>query len=181
MESGNGTRRKFLVGTAALAAATLIPTLARARPVSRLKVLSLHTGERASVAYRIDGVLQPEALGTLDSVLRDHRTGDILEIDRTLFDLMHRLARRLETDAPFQIISCYRSPRTNAMLAARSSGVARPSLHQQGMAVDLRLPDRSVDDIYRAARSLQGGGVGKYVRSNFVHIDTGRVRYWGQG
>ena len=100
MESDSGTRRKFLVGTAALAAATLIPTLARARPVSRLKVLSLHTGERASVAYRIDGVLQPEALGTLDSVLRDHRTGDILEIDRTLFDLMRRLAQRLETDAP---------------------------------------------------------------------------------
>ena len=178
MNNGRLGRRGFLIGSAALVSAAILPHAASARATRRLGLVSLHTGERASVAYRIDGALQPEALGALDTVLRDHRTGDILEIDRGLFDLMHRLSQRLETDAPFQIISGYRSPRTNAMLAAKSSGVARRSLHQWGMAVDLRLPDRSLDDIYRAARSLLGGGVGKYPRSNFVHIDTGRVRYW---
>lgn len=142
MNSGRLGRRDFVIGTAAMAGASLLPHTGSARTTNRLGLVSLHTGERASVAYRIDGALQPEALGTLDSVLRDHRTEEILEIDRTLFDLMHRLAQKLETDAPFQIISGYRSPRTNALLAARSSGVARRSFHQWGKAVDLRLPDR---------------------------------------
>jgi len=170
-----------MIGAAALSSAAILPNTVSARTTHRLGLVSLHTGERASVAYRIDGKLEPEALGALDNVLRDHRTGEVLEIDRTLLDLMHRLAQALETDAPFQIISGYRSPRTNAMLAARGKGVARRSFHQWGMAVDLRLRDRSLDDIYVAARSLQGGGVGKYVRSNFVHIDTGRVRTWHRG
>jgi len=101
-------------------------------------------------------------------------------MDRRLFDLMRSLSQMLDTDAPFHIISGYRSPRTNAMLAGKSAGVARHSFHQWGMAVDLRLPGRSLDQLRRAARSLQAGGVGIYRRSNFIHIDTGRVRYWRQ-
>ncbi len=114
-------------------------------------------------------------------LLRDHRTGEIFEIDRTLFDALHRLAGCWRRTSRFHVISGYRSPRTNAILANRSGGVARNSFHQWGMAIDVRVPGRSLDAVYRAARSLQAGGVGKYRRSNFVHVDTGRVRYWRQG
>ena len=176
-----GSRRAFVIGSAALASTMLAPRFASAQAANRLSILNLHTGESATVDYRIDGDIQTDALRALDNLLRDHRTGETIEMDRTLFGLMHRLAQTLETDAPFHIISGYRSPRTNAMLAGKSSGVARRSFHQWGMAVDLRLPDCSLDNVHRAARSLQVGGVGKYGRSNFVHIDTGRVRYWRQG
>jgi len=178
--SGKPTRREFVIGSGALASALLLATAAQAETTRRLNVLSLHTGESASVDYRINGQVQTDALRALDHVLRDHRTGGVIEMDRTLFDLMRRLSLRLETDAPFHIISGYSSPRTNAMLANKKTGVARRSFHQWGMAVDLRLPGTSLDDLHRAARSLQAGGVGKYSRSNFVHIDTGRVRYWRQ-
>jgi uncharacterized protein YcbK (DUF882 family) len=174
------TRRKFVIGSGALAGILLAPHAALANTVRHLRILSLHTGETASVDYRIDGEMQRDALRALDSALRDHRTGETIEMDRRLFDLMRSLSQMLDTDAPFHIISGYRSPRTNAMLAGKSAGVARHSFHQWGMAVDLRLPGRSLDQLHRAARSLQAGGVGIYRRSNFIHIDTGRVRYWRQ-
>lgn len=175
------TRRQFVIGTGALATSIVLPVTANAASTRRLRILSLHTGEKAAVDYRIDGQLQTDALRALDHVLRDHRNGDVLKMDRTLFGLLHRLSQILETDAPLHIISGYRSPRTNAMLARKSAGVARRSFHQWGMAIDLRVPGRSLDQLHRAARSLQAGGVGIYRRSNFVHIDTGRVRYWRQG
>ncbi len=180
MKNGD-SRRNFLIGSAAAASAVLLPGTTAAAPAHRLRFLNLHTGERAAGDYRIGGRPQGEMLASFDRVLRDHRTDEICEIDRTLFNVLHRLAGLLETDAPFHVISGYRSPRTNVMLATRSGGVARNSFHQWGMAIDIRVPGRSLDAVYRAARSLQAGGVGKYRRSNFVHVDTGRVRYWRQG
>ena len=97
-------------------------------------------------------------------MLRDFRTGDIAPIDARLLDLLHALRRRLDTNAPFHVISAYRSPATNAMLAANSGGVAKKSLHMQGMAIDIRLPGRELRDVQRAARALQRGGVGYYSR-----------------
>jgi uncharacterized protein YcbK (DUF882 family) len=79
---------------------------------------------------------------------------------------------------PFHVISGYRSPKTNAMLAKNSSGVAKHSLHMDGLAVDIRLPGRDLSSLHRAALSMKAGGVGYYPVSDFVHVDVGRVRQW---
>jgi len=65
------------------------------------------------------------------------------------------------------------------MLNKKSSGVAKKSLHMQGRAIDIRLPGRQLASLQQAAMSLHAGGVGYYSRSDFIHIDTGRVRSWG--
>jgi uncharacterized protein YcbK (DUF882 family) len=99
-------------------------------------------------------------------------------MDTGLFDLLHQLSGRLETSGPFQIISGYRSPATNAALHARSSGVAKHSLHMEGMATDIRVPGVELGRLRAAALDIGRGGVGYYPQSNFVHVDTGRVRRW---
>ncbi|MBE1236621.1 DUF882 domain-containing protein [Phaeovibrio sulfidiphilus] len=143
-----------------------------------LSFLNLHTGERLSRVYWEKGAYVSGALNDINRVLRDHRTGDIHTIDPSLLDLLHTLRTDLETHEPFQVISGYRSPHTNAMLNARSKGVAKRSLHMDGMAIDISLRNRSLAAVRNAARSLQRGGVGFYPQSGFVHIDTGRVRSW---
>jgi uncharacterized protein YcbK (DUF882 family) len=110
--------------------------------------------------------------------MRDWRTGDEHFIDPGLFDALHAIGGKLETSQPFQIISGYRSPRTNAMLHARSSGVAEHSQHTIGKAIDVRVPGVELSNLRNAALSLGAGGVGFYPISNFVHVDTGRVRQW---
>jgi uncharacterized protein YcbK (DUF882 family) len=122
-----------------------------------------------------------DALAQLNHLLRDFRTSLEKPIDPKLFDLLHELGGTLETDQPYHIISGYRSPETNAMLRERGgahTGVASGSLHMVGKAIDIRLPGVKLDHLRSAAASLKLGGVGFYPSSNFVHIDTGRVRYW---
>ncbi len=144
----------------------------------RLRFENLHTGESAAVEYWADGGYLGDASRRINHLLRDHRTGDVHAIDLRLLDLLHRLREALSTDAPFQIISGYRSPRTNAMLHDRSDGVARNSLHTDGLAVDIRVPSRPLRLVRDAALSLKSGGVGYYAGSDFVHVDVGRVRSW---
>jgi uncharacterized protein YcbK (DUF882 family) len=143
-----------------------------------LRLESLHTGERLAATYWAGGGYVAEELRRIDHVLRDHRTGDVRPIDPGLLDLLVALRERLDTRAPFQIISAYRSPATNAMLAERGGGVARQSLHTRGLAIDIRVPGRSLTAVRDAALGLRAGGVGFYPRSDFVHVDVGRVRSW---
>ena len=138
----------------------------------------LHTGEHLSVPYWENGGYSPDALSEIDNLLRDFRTGEKTRMDIGLLEFLHRLRTRMESDHPFEIISGYRSPKTNATLAAKSRGVAKRSYHMQGMAIDIRLPGRRLQDLRRVALDLRLGGVGYYRRSNFIHIDTGRVRFW---
>lgn len=145
----------------------------------KLGFLNLHTGERTQATYWANGRYVPEGLRAINHVLRDHRTGDRFTIDPELFDLLHLLQRRLGTRQEFHVISAYRSPASNEMLAARSNGVAKASLHTIGKAIDVRLPGRRLFDLRAAALSLQMGGVGYYPGSDFVHLDTGHVRFWG--
>ncbi len=185
---GAPTRRRFLsgaaAGAAALATTTLIPDFAFAAkaelPGTRsLGFRNLHTGEEVGATYVRDGILQSEGLQTLNHVLRDWRTGEVWEMDPKLLDLLYALRRRMDSRAPFELISGYRSPKTNAKLASNSNGVAKRSLHMRGMASDIRLPERDLKALHKTARALQVGGVGLYSKSGFVHVDTGRVRYWG--
>jgi uncharacterized protein YcbK (DUF882 family) len=152
--------------------------LASLGPARKLGFHNLHTGESVEAAYWEQGAYVPDALEAVNRVLRDFRTGEVHPIDPRLLDLLARLQGRLDVTRPFQVISGYRSPATNAKLHSASSGVATKSLHMQGMAIDIRLPDVELTRLRDAALSLQGGGVGYYQASNFVHVDVGRVRRW---
>lgn len=178
------SRRRFIgLGAAALALPFIcrIPVAAFSDPLPPDRGLSLyntHTGEEAALDYCHSGSLIPPSLEKINHILRDHRTGEIKDIDVRLLDLLHVLSRKVGVNRPFHIISGYRSPRTNAHLRANGSGVAENSLHLRGQAVDIRVPGLKLQDLYRAAVSLRGGGVGIYTKSDFVHVDIGRVRTW---
>ena len=178
-------RRAFLrMGAAALLTTGMgkIALAANAPNVSqdvrRLKFENLHTGEKLDAAYCVAGCYQPEVLAAVNHTLRDWRNNEVHAIDPRLLDLLHDLNGRLENDAAIQVISGYRSPASNAMMHERSSGVAAKSLHMQGMAIDIRLPNRRLEAVHDTALALGRGGVGFYPESNFVHVDVGRVRTW---
>jgi uncharacterized protein YcbK (DUF882 family) len=178
----NLARRKVLTwGAAAGLAAIAAPAWAQTLDIwePRRAVLdNLHTGETFNEVYFANGSYLPDALAEATRVMRDWRTGDEHFIDPALFDALHSLSLRLETTQPFQIISGYRSPKTNAMLRGRSHGVAEHSQHVQGKAIDVRIENVDLRNLRDAALDLRAGGVGYYPASNFVHVDTGRVRQW---
>ena len=180
------SRRGLLTaGLGFAAAATLLPKSLLAAPMGAperaISLLNLHTGESVRTVYWADGTYQPEGLASINKVLRDFRTGDVHPIDPQLMDLANEV-RRLTgaTNKPLHIISGYRSPKTNGMLhnASARSGVATRSLHMDGKALDIRIPGVDLSYLHKAAVSLKEGGVGYYPKSDFVHVDTGRVRYW---
>jgi uncharacterized protein YcbK (DUF882 family) len=138
----------------------------------------MHTGERLEIAYFAQGAYVPEALARLEWLLRDFRSGDVHRIDARLYDILYALCASCG-GGEFEIISGYRSPQTNARLRAHSRGVAAHSLHIEGRAIDVRLAGRPTERLCAAALALARGGVGYYPKSDFVHVDTGRVRSWG--
>lgn len=138
----------------------------------------LHTDETLSTVYYANGRYIPTALKEVDWLLRDYHRDEVKDIDPRLLDLLFAVSQRLETTQPFNVFSGYRSPVTNAMLRREGWGVARNSLHMQGMAIDIGLPGIGTRHLAKCARSLQRGGVGYYGRSNFVHLDVGQVRSW---
>jgi uncharacterized protein YcbK (DUF882 family) len=181
------TRRLFLRRSASLMiAGAALPHAgpALASPGASAEARSLafdhtHTGESLSLIYAVGTLYLPEALQALNHFLRDHYSGEVGRIDPQLFDLLYRLKESMDTRQPFQVISGYRCPATNAALrSTRGGGVASHSLHMEGKAIDIRLAGVSLDDLRDAASSLQLGGVGFYPHEQFVHVDTGRVRRW---
>lgn len=173
------SRRRFVRLIAAGGLGVAAPSWAAASISSReLRFEHLHTGERLVVEYFRAGSYLPESLAAIDRVLRDFRTGDVHAIDPRLLDLLHALTRSTGSHRSFQVISGYRSPATNQMLRSRSEGVAAGSLHLKGQAIDIRLGDVGLADLRDAAIAAARGGVGYYQASNFVHVDTGRVRRW---
>jgi len=172
-------RRKLLHCGLGFAGATALGGRAWAAGGARsVAFTNLHTGESLSATYWEAGAYVPDALAALNHLLRDHRTGEVHTIAPNLFDLVSELRSRLDTKEIVQVISGYRSPLTNAALHARSEGVASHSLHMLGEATDLRIAGVGLDHLRDAAWSLQGGGVGFYPQSQFVHVDVGRVRRW---
>lgn len=176
-------RRSFLhQGLRAAAVAVPVFTLpgrALAAAPRALAMAHTHTHESIDVVYAVGPDYRPDALRSLDHFLRDHYSGDQAPIDPALHDLLHALHTTLEAREPFQVISGYRSPTTNAHLkATRGGGVATRSLHMLGQAIDVRLPGVPLADLRDAALSLKRGGVGYYPGSQFVHVDIGRVRRW---
>jgi len=181
VETTLAARRLFLRrlgGALAIAAAAPARLLAGPREERLLSFFHTHTGERLTVPYFADGAYLPGGLSTLSSFLRDFRTGDEHPIDPALFDILNDLRLATGTRAPFQVISGYRSPRTNSMLREHGRGVAQGSLHLSGRAIDVRLADVGSPALRDAGVELARGGVGYYRGPDFVHVDTGRVRRW---
>jgi uncharacterized protein YcbK (DUF882 family) len=169
------------MGVASGAALGAFGAAAAAEPMGEPRSVALHnlhTDERLEAVYWDDGRYVPDALAAVNHVLRDFRTGDEHMIDPRLLDLLTAVHGKVEAARPFQVISGYRSPRTNAMLHERSSGVASGSLHMQGMAIDVRVEGVALSHLHNAALDLGRGGVGLYPVSDFVHMDVGRVRRW---
>jgi len=143
-----------------------------------LSFVSTHTRERLTTAYFAEGRYLPQEMKVLETFLRDHRTGEAHAMDPALFDILHELRLATGSKSPFHVISGYRSPQTNATLRVRGPGVASGSLHVEGRAIDIRLADVDCATLRDMALALGRGGVGYYRDSDFVHVDTGRVRRW---
>jgi uncharacterized protein YcbK (DUF882 family) len=143
-----------------------------------LALLNTHTGDRFGAAYWEQGHYIPDAMAAIKHVMRDHRNNEAHDIDPRLLDELSRLSGLVGAAAPYQIISGYRSPASNAMLHANSEGVATHSLHMEGRAIDIRMDGVDLTRLHDAAMSMQSGGVGFYPASDFIHVDTGRVRRW---
>ena len=181
VRGGEVGRRRFLgIAGAAVVGGLAFPAEAARRLIAprTLAFHNLHTGEKLDTVYFADGRYLPDAMRHIDWLLRDFRTDQVHPIDPRLLDLLADLHGRLETREAFHVISGYRSPQTNAMLASLGDGVAQNSLHLAGMAIDIRVPGRRLRHVRAAALALKRGGVGYYPHSDFVHVDTGRIRTW---
>ena len=181
-------RRSLLkgLGTAACAVAA-VPTVANAKSIVmpddvasyELSFRNQHTNESFSGIYRVGDRYLPSAFKEINYIMRDFRENEVFPLDPRVLDILFMMKHKIGTDTPFEILSGYRSPKTNAMLSRRGcGGVARNSLHMTGQAIDLRLPGWKTSYVKKVARGLRSGGVGYYPKSNFIHIDTGRVRSW---
>ncbi len=149
-----------------------------AEDVRHLAFFHTHTSEELSVTYYVDGEYVASAISELNHFLRDFRTGDETGMDPGVFDILFEIQQSSGSTGVYQVISAYRSPATNEMLRSRSGGVARNSQHLLGKAIDVRLTDLDTATLRDVALSLKRGGVGHYSESDFVHVDTGRVRTW---
>ena len=182
------SRRDLLafIGASAGVALATKPALAAPSVISgkgEYRSINLHNtrlGESLNTVYWIGGAYIPEAMAEITFLLRDWRLDLTKPVDAAVIDVLAAAHRRLDTREPFEVVSGYRSPQTNAMLRRRSRGVARNSYHIKAMAVDVKLKTRSVNQMYMAALSSYGGGVGRYSRSGFVHMDSGPIRSWGR-
>ncbi|MCX7888270.1 MAG: DUF882 domain-containing protein [Rhodobacteraceae bacterium] len=179
--------RRGLLAAFAATAVVAAPTYSQAfgilrgaGDVRRIRMYSGRTGESLDTIYWLEGEYIPEALKEINYFMRDWREDAVKVIDPRTIDIAAAAHRLMDVEEPYMLLSGYRTPRTNAMLRSESRGVAKNSLHIQGKAADLRLRSRTVSQIYKAALTCDAGGVGKYSRSNFVHMDCGPIRTWGR-
>lgn len=178
--------RRTLLRAFAATAVSAVPVMANATgflrgggDIRRIRMYNGRSGESLNMIYWIEGEYVQPALEEINYFMRDWRNDQVHTIDARTIDIMTAAHNLMETSEPYMLLSGFRSPETNAMLRARSSGVARNSLHMQGEAADVRLSSRSVGQIAGAASACAAGGVGRYSGSNFVHMDCGAVRSWG--
>jgi uncharacterized protein YcbK (DUF882 family) len=162
------------IGTAQASSRLAMPDLG----TYKIAFHNVHTGESFSGAYRTGDRYLPEAFTRINKVLCDFRTGEIFPIDPRVMDILCSVHYHAHSKRPFEVLSGYRSPKTNSMLRATTEGVARNSLHMTGQAIDIRLPGCSTHHLRNVGAELAAGGIGYYPKSDFVHMDTGRVRTW---
>jgi uncharacterized protein YcbK (DUF882 family) len=176
-------RRTFLKSSFALASGLSLPALSKAALSTpdterALRLYNTHTGESLRTIFWAEGQFIPDALQDISKILRDHRNDKVAQMDPQLLVLLDKVTAQFGDGKVLHIISGYRSPETNAMLHANSDGVAKHSMHMEAKAIDIRLPGTDLAMLRKAAMAAQGGGVGYYPDSQFVHMDTGRLRHW---
>lgn len=183
--TGSAITRRGLMGVFAATALVAAPTMTNAfgilrgaGDIRRIRMYSGRTGEAIDTIYWLEGEYIKDAVKEINHFMRDWRNDQVKSFDARTIDIMAASHRLMDVSEPYMLLSGYRSPQTNAMLRARSRGVARDSLHMRGQAADLRLKSRSVSQMAKAAEACSSGGVGRYSRSNFVHMDCGPVRSW---
>ncbi len=178
----NASRRTLLKGIAAGGLITALPGTSMAGRLSlphyKVHLINAHTNEKFHGVYRVGNRYVPDALRKINSFMRDFRTNDVRSIDPKLIDILASIQVRSRQTTPIEILSGYRSPKTNNMLRKTSSGVAKKSYHLKGKAADLHIPGYSTNRLRKIATDLGVGGVGYYPRSDFIHVDTGDVRTW---
>jgi uncharacterized protein YcbK (DUF882 family) len=174
--------KRILIAIAATGVAAAIsiapPEPVRAADARQLSFYHTHTRLNLDVVYYENGEYVDSAMNEINRFLKDFRTGEATNIDPELLDLLHDLRNELDSEGTFEVISAYRSPTTNEMLRSNSSGVAKNSQHLRGTAIDVRLRGTKTRKLRDIAWEMQRGGVGYYEKSDFVHVDTGRVRRW---
>lgn len=185
-QTNSGLTRRGLLGVFAATALVAAPTYTKAfgllkgsGDIRRIRMYSGRTGEAMDTIYWIEGEYIPEVTKEISHFMRDWRSNEKIKIDMRAIDIMAASHRLMDVSEPYMLLSGYRCAKTNALLRSKSKGVARNSLHMVGQAADLRLASRSVGQMAKAAAACSAGGVGKYSRSNFVHMDCGPVRSWG--
>jgi uncharacterized protein YcbK (DUF882 family) len=181
----NCDRRELLLGGLATAGSLLLPKLclaARDRhkdvEARTLSFYNTHTGKRGTFTYWEKGEYLTIEMKEINYFLRDWRDNTVHKIDESLLDQLYLLHYFTESNKPFEVISGYRSPKTNAMLFKNTEGVKKDSYHMQGRAIDIRLGDVRLANLHKAALDLKAGGVGYYPQSNFIHVDSGALRKW---
>ena len=173
-------RRRFLQSMACASAGLFVsPSLLAANHQAReLAFVHTHTGERLKIQYSDEYGYLPDGLAEINYFLRDFRTDDVHPMDTGLLDILNELRLGMSENGVFEVISGYRSPKTNESLRANGSGVAKHSLHMQGRAIDIRLTGAETSQLRNFCISMECGGVGYYQKNDFIHVDTGRVRSW---
>ena len=174
-------RRSFLRGlfaAALLLGGSQLPVRAEEEEPCTLKMYNTHTGEYLTVGFQDGRCSVPRDMDAVDRFLRCHYTGEVHAIEPELMGLLSRVDRMHGGGNVVHVISGYRSPEYNAMLAKPGSGVAKHSLHTKGMAIDFMLPGVKMNKLFASVRRLESGGAGIY--PEFVHMDVGKVRTWGQ-
>ncbi len=175
------SRRNFILVTAAAMLPMVASNVYGALIVPGERSLSLynqHTGESVKATYWAEGEFIADELAAINHVLRDHRTNEVIDIDAALLDQLHLLQAKVGGNGRYEIISAYRSPRSNAKLYQTTEGVSRNSYHMFGRAIDVRLPGTQLQHLHAAALDMVAGGVGHYPESRFIHLDSGEVRHW---
>ncbi|GGE85726.1 DUF882 domain-containing protein [Massilia psychrophila] len=171
-----------------LASVLAAPAIVRAAPAAApllatphertLRMYNTHTGESLRTVFWAEGQFVPGAMDDINQLLRDHRNNQVAPIDPKLLLLLDQVSSAVGANSVVHIISGYRSPASNQLLAEKTSGVAKHSMHLDGKAIDVRIPGRDLASLHKAALRVGGGGVGYYPDSQFVHMDTGRLRHW---
>jgi uncharacterized protein YcbK (DUF882 family) len=186
------SRRRFLsLSTGVVAGVACLTTSSLARASTGLSVDSLgmggelrdlslynqNTQERLSTIFFTAGLYDQHSLKDLDHFMRDAHEDMTHAMDPRLMTMLYDL-QTIFDKREIQVISAYRTEKTNAMLRGTIPGVAKDSYHMKGQAVDIRIPGVDVALMRDVAKTLAVGGVGYYPEANFIHVDTGPIRYW---
>lgn len=179
---GRISRRVFLQTSAQIAVGSMIPSalFANDYPPRHLSFYHIHTREKISIDYS-HKTYGGSVRRAIEYFLRDFRTGEIHIIDPRLLDVLAAILHYGKIRSGYEVISGYRSAKTNEFLRKVSSGVDPNSYHMEGRAIDVRLPGVPTHILRDLALKFNDGGVGFYPKSKFVHIDTGKRRRWSHG